>query len=406
VNTPLDAIEFRWDGVKKGEILLESGYIKSFPRIYFGAYYLSQLAGADKVMDSDKVDGEHASAIVTNARVKAHFPDTIANILNNHTKAVHDSLGILHSSLGGRTANDHHAQAHTLASHSSKAHSELTGVTSDLHHPQSHTLASHSTKPHSALTGVTSDQHHAQLHASEHHVDGSDLVNHNSLTGYVLNKHIDHGSLSVIAGSGLSGGGTLIASRTFNLGLLTADWDAGGYLIRALKFYSDQATGVAPFTVASTTRVANLNADLWDGYQFADYINQAIKTSSKPQFAGVNLGGATYYLGSGALASKLYTLYVNEIYGDVGGPTDPTYTFNGDNDTGMYQGGANNLCFGTGGGLRLRLTNTLAAFSLPVTVPDHGVAATDQVVNVCYGTGNPPTANTTTIGTLFVKYTA
>ena len=37
---------------------------------------------------------------------------------------------------------------------------------------------------------------------------------------------------------------------------------------------------------------------------------------------------------------------------------------------------------------------------------DHGTAATDQVVNVCYGTGAAPTANTTTIGTLFVKYTA
>lgn len=36
---------------------------------------------------------------------------------------------------------------------------------------------------------------------------------------------------------------------------------------------------------------------------------------------------------------------------------------------------------------------------------DHGVPATDMLVNVCYGTGDPPTANTTTIGTLFVKYT-
>lgn len=37
---------------------------------------------------------------------------------------------------------------------------------------------------------------------------------------------------------------------------------------------------------------------------------------------------------------------------------------------------------------------------------DHGAAATDMVVNVCYGTGAPPAANTTTIGSLFVKYTA
>jgi hypothetical protein len=37
---------------------------------------------------------------------------------------------------------------------------------------------------------------------------------------------------------------------------------------------------------------------------------------------------------------------------------------------------------------------------------DHGTASTDQVVNVCYGTGDPPTASDTTEGTIFIKYTA
>jgi len=36
---------------------------------------------------------------------------------------------------------------------------------------------------------------------------------------------------------------------------------------------------------------------------------------------------------------------------------------------------------------------------------DHGAAATDMLVNVCYGTGTPPTANLTTIGTIWLKYT-
>lgn len=35
---------------------------------------------------------------------------------------------------------------------------------------------------------------------------------------------------------------------------------------------------------------------------------------------------------------------------------------------------------------------------------DHGTPATDEVVNISYGTGSPPTANTTTEGSLFVKY--
>lgn len=37
---------------------------------------------------------------------------------------------------------------------------------------------------------------------------------------------------------------------------------------------------------------------------------------------------------------------------------------------------------------------------------DHGAAGTDMLVNVCYGTGDPPAANTTTIGTIYIKYTA
>ena len=50
--------------------------------------------------------------------------------------------------------------------------------------------------------------------------------------------------------------------------------------------------------------------------------------------------------------------------------------------------------------------NTDTALGSGCVAADHGTAATDQVVNVCYGTGDPPAANTTTIGTLFVKYTA
>jgi hypothetical protein len=37
---------------------------------------------------------------------------------------------------------------------------------------------------------------------------------------------------------------------------------------------------------------------------------------------------------------------------------------------------------------------------------DHGTAATDMVINVCYGTGDPPAANTTTEGAIYFKYTA
>lgn len=65
---------------------------------------------------------------------------------------------------------------------------------------------------------------------------------------------------------------------------LTADWDAGPYKLTARQLESDVAIGTAPLVITSTTLVSNLNADLWDGYQFADYLNQAVKTTSSPTF--------------------------------------------------------------------------------------------------------------------------
>jgi len=58
------------------------------------------------------------------------------------------------------------------------------------------------------------------------------------------------------------GGGDLLADGTTPL---TANWDVGAYTTTGLTFVSDQATGTAPFTVASTTKVTNLNADAVDG---------------------------------------------------------------------------------------------------------------------------------------------
>ncbi len=44
-------------------------------------------------------------------------------------------------------------------------------------------------------------------------------LNHDSLTGFVANEHIDHTSVTLTAGEGLSGGGTIAANRSFALDL-------------------------------------------------------------------------------------------------------------------------------------------------------------------------------------------
>jgi len=56
-----------------------------------------------------------------------------------------------------------------------------------------------------------------------------------SLSGYVANEHIDHSGVTLTAGSGLTGGGTIAASRTFNVG-------AGSYITVAADTVSVDAT--------------------------------------------------------------------------------------------------------------------------------------------------------------------
>jgi uncharacterized coiled-coil protein SlyX len=182
-------------------------------------------------------------------------------------------------------------------------------------------------------------------------VSGSAQINHDSTNGFVANEHIDHSSVTITAGSGLTGGGDITANITFTVGqgdgisvsadavsvdgtvlrttgdgvvsgsaqitltgdvtgaansntvgkiqgisitsgeatqlanidtttISTTQW---GYLGSSnqgiatsnspsfVRLTSTQTTGTAPFTVASTTVVTNLNADLLDGVQGASY---------------------------------------------------------------------------------------------------------------------------------------
>lgn len=164
---------------------------------------------------------------------------------------------------------------------------------------------------------------------------------HDSLSGFVANEHIDHSTVSITAGTGLTGGGTIAATRTLNLDIsgltalgvepdgtdgflvddagtmkriawsvidalfataaqgtlasnalqkdgtvaLTANWDAGSFDITAEQFHSDIATGTAPFTVASTTVVTNLNADTVDGLHASSFLQNVVEDTT-PQLGG------------------------------------------------------------------------------------------------------------------------
>ena len=68
------------------------------------------------------------------------------------------------------------------------------------------------------------------------------------------------------------------------------NWDAGAYEVRALTLESDVATGTAPLTIASTTAVTNLNADLLDGNHAAAFM---LADGSIPLTANWDVGAYT-----------------------------------------------------------------------------------------------------------------
>lgn len=83
-----------------------------------------------------------------------------------------------------------------------------------------------------------------------------------------INGSLDHGTLSGLGDDDHTQYLLADGSRA-----LSADWDAGSQQIRAETFQSDVATGTAPFTVASTTLVTNLSADLLDAQEGSFYRN-------------------------------------------------------------------------------------------------------------------------------------
>jgi hypothetical protein len=98
-------------------------------------------------------------------------------------------------------------------------------------------------------------------HASTHESGGADTIDHDNLVGFAANEHIDHTSVTLTAGDGLTGGGTIAASRSFALatpGTLSAasSNDASGNHTHAITATADGDTNT------STILQSGSNGDL------------------------------------------------------------------------------------------------------------------------------------------------
>ncbi|MFA5378928.1 MAG: hypothetical protein WC455_24455 [Dehalococcoidia bacterium] len=105
-----------------------------------------------------------------------------------------------------------------------------------------------------------------------------------------------------------------------------ADIDFGAYEVRAQTFESDVVTGTAPLTIASTTKVANLNADKLDDLEGSAYVVKS-------------LIAARGDIVTGSAASTPSVLTKGTRGGILcAGADDPTYLAKGDQGAILYAG--------------------------------------------------------------------
>ena len=106
-------------------------------------------------------------------------------------------------------------------------------------------------------------------------------INHDNLSGFVADEHIDHSSVSITAGNGLTGGGNITATRTVTVGAgngITVNTD--DVAVNAQNGLSANSSGV--FVVAGTGVTANATGV---------HIGQAVGTTDNVTFNNVTVDG-------------------------------------------------------------------------------------------------------------------
>jgi len=149
----------------------------------------------------------------------------------------------------------------------------------------------------------------------------ADIV-HDNLSGFVANEHIDHTTVSVTAGTGLTGGGTIASTRTLNViggDGITAnanDIEVDSSVIRTTG--NQSLAGDKTFTgklILPTTDVTTENAIFTDINEAWVYVNgskkQITPTSSLGTAEQAN-SSLTYSLAGSTTGTSTYELYAGK----------------------------------------------------------------------------------------------
>lgn len=137
-------------------------------------------------------------------------------------------------------------------------------------------------------------------------------IDHDALTGFVANEHVDHSAVSITAGTGLTGGGDITVSRTLNLADTAVT--PGSY---------GSSSAVATFTVDQQGRLTAASSTNIDHDALTNFVaNEHVDHSSVVLTAGTGItidGGA-----SGDITASRTIALASVI--TAGGPTGDAQT--------------------------------------------------------------------------------
>ena len=122
----------------------------------------------------------------------------------------------------------------------------------------------------------------------------SEIV-HDNLSGFVANEHIDHSSITIGSGKGLSGGGTITVSRSLTLDTGSAHFDGGvsNKLTSLNTFSASLSTNLADLTDDEVAQLENIGSTTISSTQwgYLGALNQGLTQTSNVNFGDLTLSG-------------------------------------------------------------------------------------------------------------------